>query len=118
MTPRTLIVGTRGSALAMTQTESVVASLRALHPGLEIRVQRITTKGDVMRDVPLARIGGRGVFVDAIEDAINAYRTSLSNDLKRKTYTIGVELGNLAFDGQRRWSVSSSDDRAPAERQV
>ena len=70
MTPRTLIVGTRGSALAMTQTESVVASLRALHPGLEIRVQRITTKGDVMRDVPLARIGGRGVFVDAIEDAL------------------------------------------------
>jgi len=70
MAPRTLIVGTRGSALAMTQTESVVASLRALHHGLEVRVQRITTKGDVMRDVPLARIGGRGVFVDAIEDAL------------------------------------------------
>jgi len=67
---RTLTVGTRGSALAMTQTESVIATLRALHPGLEIRLQRITTKGDVMRDVPLARIGGRGVFVDAIEDAL------------------------------------------------
>jgi len=70
MTLRTLTVGTRGSALAMTQTESVIASLRTLHPGLEVRVQRITTKGDVMRDVPLARIGGRGVFVDAIEDAL------------------------------------------------
>ena len=54
----------------MTQTESVVTALRAIHPSLEIRVQRITTKGDVMRDVPLARIGGRGVFVDAIEDAL------------------------------------------------
>jgi hydroxymethylbilane synthase len=70
---RTLTVGTRGSALAMTQTESVVAALRALHAGLEIRVQRITTKGDVMRDVPLARIGGRGVFVDAIEDALRQH---------------------------------------------
>jgi hydroxymethylbilane synthase len=70
MTTRTLTVGTRGSALAMTQTESVVAAFRAHHPELEVRVQRITTKGDVMRDVPLATIGGRGVFVDAIEEAL------------------------------------------------
>jgi len=69
-TPRTLTVGTRGSALALTQTGSVVAALQALHPGLDIRVQRITTKGDVMRDVPLATLGGRGVFVDAIEEAL------------------------------------------------
>ena len=59
MNTRTLTVGTRGSALAMTQTESVVAALRAHHPVLTVRVQRITTTGDVMRDVPLATIGGR-----------------------------------------------------------
>ena len=70
MNTRTLTVGTRGSALAMTQTESVVAALRAHHPALTVRVQRITTTGDVMRDVPLAMIGGRGVFVDAIENAL------------------------------------------------
>jgi hydroxymethylbilane synthase len=70
VTNRALTVGTRGSALALTQTESVVAALRALHPELEIRVRRITTKGDVMRDVPLATLGGRGVFVDAIEEAL------------------------------------------------
>jgi hydroxymethylbilane synthase len=70
VTTRPLPVGTRGSALALTQTESVVAALRALHPGVEIRVERITTKGDVMRDVPLATLGGRGVFVDAIEEAL------------------------------------------------
>jgi hydroxymethylbilane synthase len=65
-----LTVGTRGSALALTQTEAVVAALRALHPWLDVRIQRITTKGDVMRDVPLATLGGRGVFVDAIEEAL------------------------------------------------
>jgi hydroxymethylbilane synthase len=54
----------------MTQTESVVAAIRAHHPALAVRVQRITTTGDVMRDVPLATIGGRGVFVDAIENAL------------------------------------------------
>ena len=70
MTTRTLTVGTRGSALALTQTESVIAVLCALHPGLDVRVERITTKGDVMRDVPLATLGGRGVFVDAIEEAL------------------------------------------------
>jgi hydroxymethylbilane synthase len=68
--PRSLVVGTRGSALALVQTESVIAALRARHPGLELRLQRITTKGDVMRDVPLATLGGRGAFVDAIEEAL------------------------------------------------
>ena len=70
MAPRAFKVGTRGSALALTQTESVVAALRALRPELDITVQRITTKGDAFRDVPLSAIGGRGVFVDAIEEAL------------------------------------------------
>lgn len=77
-TRRTLIVGTRGSALALTQTDSVIAALRALRPGLDVRVQRITTKGDVMRDVPLATLGGRGVFVDAIEEALRASEIDLA----------------------------------------
>ena len=70
MSQRTFSVGTRGSALALTQTASVISALRALHPGLDLGVSRITTKGDVMRDVPLATLGGRGVFVDAIEEAL------------------------------------------------
>ena len=69
-THRTLTVGTRGSALALAQTESVIEMLRSLRPGLDVRMERITTKGDVMRDVPLATLGGRGVFVDAIEEAL------------------------------------------------
>jgi hydroxymethylbilane synthase len=67
---RTFTVGTRGSALALTQTASVISALRALHPGLDLGVQRIATRGDVLRDVPLATLGGRGVFVDAIEEAL------------------------------------------------
>jgi hydroxymethylbilane synthase len=70
MISRAVRIGTRGSALALTQTESVVAALRARHPELEVSVQRITTKGDALRDVPLSALGGRGVFVDAIEEAL------------------------------------------------
>lgn len=69
---RPLIVGTRGSALALAQTATIIAALQARHPGITCEAQRITTKGDIMRDVPLAAIGGRGVFADAIEDALRA----------------------------------------------
>ena len=62
MFTRTLTVGTRGSALAMTQTESVVAALQAHHPALAVRVQRITTKVPLRLDRP----GGvHGIHVSA-----------------------------------------------------
>jgi hydroxymethylbilane synthase len=75
---RTLIVGTRGSPLALAQTGTVIDLLRALHPDVHCEIRRITTKGDVMRDVPLATIGGRGVFADAIEDALHAGEIDLA----------------------------------------
>jgi hydroxymethylbilane synthase len=78
MTHQALTVGTRGSALALTQTESVVALLRTAYPYLAIEVRRITTKGDAMHDVPLAALGGRGVFVDAIEDALRRREIDLA----------------------------------------
>jgi hydroxymethylbilane synthase len=67
---RTLAVGTRGSPLAMAQTHGVIARVRERYPEIECTIRRITTKGDIMHDVPLAAIGGRGVFADAIEDAL------------------------------------------------
>ena len=78
MTRRRITIGTRGSALALTQTASVIDTLRSLHPGLDVGVRRITTKGDVMRDVPLATLGGRGVFVDAIEEALRQHEIDLA----------------------------------------
>ncbi len=78
MTRRRITVGTRGSALALTQTALVVDTLRSLHPDLDVDVRRITTKGDVMRDVPLATLGGRGVFVDAIEEALREHQIDLA----------------------------------------
>ena len=75
---RTLAVGTRGSPLAMAQTRAVIAALQAHHPEVAFETRRITTKGDVMRDVPLATIGGRGVFADAIEEALEAGEIDLA----------------------------------------
>lgn len=70
---RSLVVGTRGSALALVQTDSVCDALRALYPGLAIRVERITTTGDVRAEESLAALG-RGIFVTEIEAALRAGR--------------------------------------------
>ena len=67
---RALILGTRGSKLAVHQSEWVQARLQELVPGVTITVKRIQTSGDKILDVPLAKIGGKGLFVKEIEDAL------------------------------------------------
>lgn len=69
---RTLRVGTRGSALATAQTGQVVAALQKLWPGLQVEMITITTKGDVTLEVPLHEVGGKGLFVKEIEEALLA----------------------------------------------
>ena len=70
MSRSTLILGTRGSKLAVHQSQWVQARLQELAPGLTISLQRIQTSGDKILDVPLAKIGGKGLFVKEIEDAL------------------------------------------------
>jgi hydroxymethylbilane synthase len=68
MTPH-LIVGSRGSRLALWQAEQAKARLIDLNPGLQIRIDVIKTTGDVKSD-PLSVIGGKGVFTKELEDAL------------------------------------------------
>ena len=70
MSRSTLILGTRGSKLAVHQSQWVQARLQELAPGLTISLTRIQTSGDKILDVPLAKIGGKGLFVKEIEDAL------------------------------------------------
>ncbi len=65
-----LVIGTRGSALARWQAEHVQASLQAAHPGLTVTLKIISTTGDEIRDRPLHQIGGKGLFVRAIEQQL------------------------------------------------
>lgn len=69
---RTLVVGTRASALARIQADRVVERLHALHPRLSFRIQPISTSGDRDRQTPLTQMGGQGVFVKEIEQALLA----------------------------------------------
>jgi hydroxymethylbilane synthase len=65
-----LKIGTRGSALALTQARGIAERLINQWPALTVDIVVIKTKGDIMQDVPLAAIGGKGLFVKEIEDAL------------------------------------------------
>lgn len=65
-----IIIGTRGSKLAMVQTESVAARIREANPGLEVIISRIVTGGDRNQRVPLEQVAGVGIFVKELEEAL------------------------------------------------
>ena len=62
-----LVIATRKSALALWQSEFVKSVLQSFHPNLNISLQGFKTKGDVLLDSPLAKIGGKGLFTKELE---------------------------------------------------
>lgn len=69
---KTLRIATRKSPLAMWQAEFVKAELEKAHPGLTVELLPMSTKGDKILDVPLAKIGGKGLFTKELEDRMIA----------------------------------------------
>ena len=62
MSKQKLVIGTRSSQLALWQTDYIAARLTEVYPALHIEKKLITTQGDKILDVPLAKIGGNGLF--------------------------------------------------------
>jgi len=73
----TLVIGSRGSKLALTQAQLVKTELELLNPSQEIRIEIIKTSGDVKPD-PLSVIGGKGIFTKELEDALLDRRIDLA----------------------------------------
>ena len=71
---KTLRLATRESALALWQTQYVADLLRAAHPGLSVELVPMTTRGDQILDVPLSKIGGKGLFLKELEVAMQEGR--------------------------------------------
>ncbi len=76
--PSRLTIGTRGSLLARWQADWVKERLEAANPGLRVALTIIKTTGDKILDVPLAKVGGKGLFVKEIEEALLARAIDLA----------------------------------------
>ena len=68
MSEQTIRIATRKSPLAMWQAEHVAAALRQAHPDLAVEILGMSTQGDKILDTPLAKIGGKGLFVKELEE--------------------------------------------------
>lgn len=76
--PEYLRIATRRSPLALWQADHVRAQLLSLHPGLEVELVAITTRGDKILDSPLAKVGGKGLFVKELETSLGEGRTDIA----------------------------------------
>ena len=71
-------IATRQSPLALWQAEHIKAQLQRLHPGLDVELVTFVTQGDKILDTPLAKIGGKGLFVKELENALLDGRADLA----------------------------------------
>ena len=108
----TLLIGTRGSRLARIQAETVREMLSSLHPDRAWLLREIRSEGDVQRQASLASIGGRGVFVKALEEKLLAGEIDLAvhslKDMPTQLAT-GLEMGAVLPREDARDALVSRD---------
>ncbi len=76
--PQKIVIASRESALAMWQARHIQARLLDLYPGMQVEILGMTTTGDQILDSPLARIGGKSLFVKELEQALEDGRADLA----------------------------------------
>ncbi len=92
-TPKRLVIATRESRLALWQARFVQAQLQALYPNCEVTLLGMTTRGDAILDRPLAKVGGKGLFVKELEVALLEGRADLAvHSLKDVPMTLEPEF--------------------------
>jgi hydroxymethylbilane synthase len=99
--PRRLRIATRESRLALRQTAMVAAALHAGDPALEVEIVGMTTRGDQVLDRPLAKVGGKGLFVKELEVAIDAGRADIAVHSLKDVPMVIPEQFALATFGAR-----------------
>src|SRR5437867_11368321 len=95
---RTVRLGTRGSALALWQANWTKGELEKRWPGLTVELVPIKTTGDKILDVPLAKIGGKGLFTKEIDEALLAGGIDLAvHSMKDVPFQLpdGIDFGAI-----------------------
>ena len=98
MKAQKIVIGSRGSQLALWQANWVKSELERLHSNADIDIRIIATSGDKIQDVPLSKIGGKGLFVKEIEEALLANEIDLAvHSMKDVPIELPTELGILVI---------------------
>jgi hydroxymethylbilane synthase len=109
-----IVVGSRGSKLAIIQSQLVIAELAETHPHLQFELLTITTTGDRKKHASLEELGGEGVFVKELEDALSAGRVDLAvhslKDMPTETPE-GFRLAAVTERGDPRDALVSSSGK-------
>jgi hydroxymethylbilane synthase len=107
-------IGTRGSKLALTQSEWIKEQLEKHHPGIRVDLVKIKTTGDKILDVPLSKVGGKGLFVKEIEEALLENRVDvavhsmkdvpaeLPDDLMLSTFPMREDPSDALISGEQQ----------------
>ena len=96
-------IATRRSPLALWQAEHVAAELARLHPGqVTTELVKIETKGDKILDVPLAKVGGKGLFTKEIDMALFDGRADIARSLRRSRHLRIRRRRRFAFLAHRQ----------------
>lgn len=109
---RKIIVGSRRSKLALTQTNWVIDQLKKLDPSFEFEVKEIVTKGDQILDVTLSKVGGKGLFVKEIEQAMLDEEIDMAvHSMKDMPAVLpdGLVIGSIPFREDHRDALISKD---------
>ena len=78
MNPKKLVIASRESLLAMWQAKHIQGRLKALYPDCEVEILGMTTRGDQILDKTLSKIGGKGLFIKELEQALQDGRADLA----------------------------------------
>ena len=118
---RKLIIGSRGSKLALWQTEWVKSELERLTPGLEIEIKVLSTKGDRVLDVSLPKLGeqGKGLFTAELEEALFGGAIDLAvHSLKDLPTELpaGLQIGSITEREDVRDALVSGGDGKSVKR--
>lgn len=111
-------IGTRASQLALVQSEWVADQIQRLLPGVRVELVHISTKGDRILDVPLAKVGGKGLFVKEIEDALLRGDIDLAVHSMKDVPTVlpeGLHIGLIPEREEARDAFVSGAYRTLAE---
>ena len=100
-TPKKLVIASRESKLALWQAEHIKAKLEALYPECEVSILGMTTRGDQILDVTLSKIGGKGLFIKELEQALADGRADLAVHSIKDVPMILPEGFALAAIGER-----------------